>query len=69
MALELKLIEPLIVEAAKFRGQPTEGPNQPELHGHEVNNEAEARVPGKLEAVLGFAVAPRQADLPLPGGS
>ena len=54
MALELKLIEPLIVEAAKFRGQPTEGPDQPELHSDEVNDEAEARFPGKREAVLGF---------------
>ena len=54
MALELKLIKPLIVEAAKFRGQPTEGPDKSELRGDDVNDEAEPRLLGKRETVLGF---------------
>src|SRR5215831_19078863 len=54
MLLESTLIERLIVEAAKFRGQPTEGPDQLDLCGDEVHNEAEARSPGKLETFLGF---------------
>src|SRR5690242_21692329 len=54
MALELKLIKPVVIEAAKFQGQPTEHSDDLDLCGDDVNNEAEARSPGKLEAVLGF---------------
>ena len=43
MALELKLIETLIVEAAEFRGHPTEGPDETELPSDDVNDEAEPR--------------------------
>ena len=37
-----------------FGVNPRKRPDQPELRGDEVNNEAEARIPGKLETVLGF---------------
>jgi len=46
MALEPKLIEPLIVEAAEFRRQAAEGPDKPELRGDDVNDETEPVVYG-----------------------
>ena len=60
MALDLKLIELLIVEAAEFRRQAAQRPNQRELRGDDVNDEAEPRLLGEREAMLGFALAPRQ---------
>src|SRR5882724_5474143 len=56
MALELKLVEPLIVEGAEFRRQATEGPVKPELRGDDVNHETEPGLLRKLEAVLGFTL-------------
>ena len=54
MALEFKLIKPFIVEAAKFRGQPTERPDKSELPDDNVNDEAEPRFLDKRQSVLGF---------------
>ena len=54
MALESTLIEPFIVEASKFRRQPTKGPDEFELRDDDVNYQAEARLPDKLESFLGF---------------
>src|SRR5882724_6949721 len=56
MALELKLIEPLIVEGAECRRQATERPDQPELRGDDVNDETEPGLLRKLEAILGFTL-------------
>src|SRR5271163_883549 len=56
MALESKLIESLIVEGAKFRGQPTKGPNKSELRCDVVNDETEPDLLRKLEAILGFTL-------------
>src|SRR4051794_13900579 len=54
MALEFKLIEYLIVEAAKFRGQPTEGSDEPDLNDYDVNYEPEPGLLDKRERILGF---------------
>src|SRR5918996_3320975 len=54
MALELMFIELLIVEAAKLRGQPAEGPDKSELRGDDINDETEPSVFRKREALLGF---------------
>src|SRR6266540_1630162 len=56
MALEPKLIEPLIVKGAEFRRQATEGPDKPELRGDDVNDETEPSLLRKLEAILGFTL-------------
>src|SRR5258708_23989014 len=56
MALELKLVEPLIVEGAEFRRQATEGPDKPELRGDDVNDETEPGLLRKLEAILRFTL-------------
>src|SRR4051794_10047218 len=56
MALESKLIEPLIVEAAESRRQATEGPDKSELRGDNVNDQPEARSLRKRKAVLGFGL-------------
>src|SRR5882724_1373028 len=56
MALELKLIEPLIVEGAECRRQATERPDQPALRGDDVNDETEPSLLRKLEAILGFTL-------------
>ncbi len=51
-----KLIKLLIVEATKFRGQPAECPDQPELCGDDVHDEPELHLPRESEALLGFAL-------------
>src|SRR5439155_7753915 len=56
MALEPKLIEPIIVKGAEFRRQTTEGPDKPELRGDDVNDETEPSLLRKLEAILGFTL-------------
>jgi hypothetical protein len=56
MVFELKLIERLIVEAAEFRGETTEGPDKAELGGDDVNDETELRFLSKLEAFLSFTL-------------
>src|SRR5262245_59221819 len=56
MALESKLIESLIVERAKFRGQPPKRPDKSELRGDLANDEAEPNLVCKLETILGFTL-------------
>jgi hypothetical protein len=56
MALESNLIKLPIVEGAEFRRQPTEGPDKPELHTNNVNNETEPYLLRELEAFLGFTL-------------
>ena len=56
MALELKLVEPLIVEGAELRRQATQGPDKPELRGDDVNDETEPRLLCELETILGFTL-------------
>jgi hypothetical protein len=56
MMLESKIIESLIVEGAKFRGQPTKGANKSEVRGDVVNDETEPNLVCKLEAILGFTL-------------
>jgi hypothetical protein len=55
-ALESQLLKLSIVKATKFLRQATEGPDQPELRDNAINDKAEPHVPGKLQAVLGFAL-------------
>src|SRR5215469_7894702 len=56
MVLESKLIESLIVERAKFRGQPAKRPDKCELRGDLANDEAEPNLLRKLKTILGFAL-------------
>ena len=51
-----KLIKLSIVEAAEFRRQAAQRPDQPELRGDEVNAKREPRLLRKREAMLGFAL-------------
>src|SRR5262245_34090806 len=55
-ALDPKLIELLIVKTAECRCQPTERPDQRELHGDDVTDATVSNLPGKLEAILGCAL-------------
>src|SRR3954454_18659571 len=43
-----------MVEGAKLRGQPTQGPDKSQLRGDDVNHQPEARFLGKRETALGF---------------
>jgi len=56
MTLEPKLIKLSIVKGAECRRQPTERPDQRELHGDDVNDATVLNLPGKLEAILGCAL-------------
>src|ERR1700683_3868828 len=56
MKLEPKLIKLLMVKSAEFGSQATEGPDQPELSGDDVNDEAKTSLLGKLEALLVFVL-------------
>src|SRR3979490_2875618 len=55
MALEPRLIELLIVEAAEGRRHAAQRPDQPELGGDAVNDKPEPRLLREREAMLGFA--------------
>src|SRR3982074_3350731 len=55
MALEPRLIELLIVEAAECRRQAAQCPDQPELGGDAVNDKPEPRLLREREAMVGFA--------------
>src|ERR1700694_4866977 len=55
MALEPRLIELLVVEAAECRRQAAQRPDQPELGGDAVNDKPEPRLLREREAMLGFA--------------
>jgi hypothetical protein len=54
--LEPKLIEPLIVEGAKFRAQPPKGPNKPELRGDNVDDKAKPSLLRERETAFGFTL-------------
>ncbi|HEX5765368.1 MAG TPA: hypothetical protein VFY27_07355, partial [Woeseiaceae bacterium] len=54
VALKSTFIKPFIVEAAECRSQPTQRSDNLDLRSDEVDHEAEARSPGKLETILGF---------------
>src|ERR1700761_9537158 len=54
MALELELIELIIVEAAKFWFQAPKGTNQPELCTDDVNDQTKSGILSELEADLSF---------------
>src|SRR5262249_39120732 len=54
-ALDLELVEPLVVETTKGLRQATERPDKPKLGGDDVDHEAEPHLLGRLEASLGFA--------------
>src|SRR5262249_27469196 len=56
MALESKLVESLVVERAKFRGQPAKRPDKSELRADLANDEAEPSLLRKLETILGFTL-------------
>ena len=55
-ALHLKLVELLIVEAAKFRRQPAQRPDQPELRDDDVADETKPRLLRERETMLGFTL-------------
>src|SRR5882757_2375184 len=55
MALDPRLIKLLIVEAAEFRRQAAQRPDQPELGGNAVNDKPEPRLLRERKATLGFA--------------
>src|SRR5262249_30678985 len=56
MTFEREFLELSAVEAAEFRRQPAERPNQCELHGHGVSNEAEPRFLCKRQSNFRFAL-------------
>src|SRR4029077_13985756 len=56
VAFEATLIELLIVEAPKCRGQTTKGTDQSGLRGNDVDDEAESRIQCKVETLLGFTL-------------
>src|SRR5271166_2877699 len=60
MALHLRLINMPIVEAAEFRRQAAERPNECELRCDDVNAGAEARFPRKRKTILGFTLRLRE---------
>src|SRR2546421_606002 len=56
VALELPLIELPIVKAPERRRQAAERPDEPELRGDEVGDEAETDLPRELESILHLAL-------------
>jgi hypothetical protein len=56
MIFELALVEPLIIEGAKFWRQAAQGPDQPELRGDNIDNETKPGLPRKVEPFFGFAL-------------
>src|SRR3954468_9407964 len=56
MALESTLIELPIVKVAECHRQSTEGPDQTELRGDDVDDETEPGLLRKLETTLGFTL-------------
>src|SRR6266404_3472027 len=60
MAFHPKLIHLPIVEAAEFRRQAAERPNERKLRRGDVNDGCEARFPLKREAIFGFALHLRE---------
>src|SRR6266850_1759009 len=56
MLLEAALVEIRVVEATKFRRQPTEHPDEPELPGDAIASETEPHLSREFEAVLGLSL-------------
>lgn len=54
--VEPALVEVVIVEGAEIRQEPPERPDEPELSGDEVDDEAELRLPRELEGPLGLSL-------------
>src|ERR1700751_3209537 len=54
VAFAAGIIELRIVKAPERRGQPTQRPDQPELRGNDVDDEAEPRLLRKLESPIGL---------------
>src|SRR5216684_7690623 len=56
MVFHPRLIHIPIIEAAEFRGQAAERPNERKLRRDDVNDKAEAYFPRKRERILGFTL-------------
>src|SRR5712675_1191671 len=56
MVFHPRLIHIPIIEAAEFRGQAAERPNERKLRREDVNDKAEAYFPRKRERILGFTL-------------
>jgi len=56
VVFERLFVEPCIVEAAEMRCEPAQGPDQAELAGDDVDDEAEPRLAREVETMLGFAL-------------
>src|SRR5260370_17533614 len=56
MALELQLIELLIVEGAECWGQSTKGTNKLQLRGDVINDQTKTDLLRKFQSVLGFSL-------------
>jgi hypothetical protein len=56
MIFELALVEPFIVEGAKFWRQAAQGSDQPELRGDNIDNQTKPRLPRKVEPIFCFAL-------------
>src|SRR5271166_4210528 len=54
LLLEPALVEPGIIEGAEDRRLPAENPDEPELHGDEVDDEPELRLAREDEPRLGL---------------
>jgi len=60
MSFHLKLIELPIVKATEFERRAAEHPNQCELCGDDIDDEAEPRLLDECDATFGFACTFRQ---------
>src|ERR1700738_3276778 len=56
MVFHPRLIHIPVIEAAEFRGQAAERPNERELRCDDVNDKAEAYLSQKRERILGFTL-------------
>src|SRR6266404_747067 len=60
MVFHPRLIHIPVIEAAEFRGQAAERPNERKLRRHDVNDKAEAYLSQKRERILGFTLHVRK---------
>src|SRR5260370_12035883 len=56
MTFEREFLDLFAIEAAEFRRQPAERPNQRKLRDKEINMAAKPRLLGKRQAKFGFAL-------------
>src|SRR5229473_8615644 len=54
--LDLTLVKLLIVKGAELPRQPAERPDEPELRGDQVDDQAKPHLPRKREAIVEFAL-------------